>query len=62
MSDRPCNRCDYERRKRDAKREHKKLRTVSDDGWVRVQVAEIGTTEWKDAEVLYWELSSQCAC
>jgi hypothetical protein len=62
MSDRPCNRCDYETRKREAKKRHKKLRLRADDGWLRVEVAEVGTNDWKDAEVLYKVVSRTCEC
>jgi hypothetical protein len=62
VSDRPCNLCDYENRKRVAKRERKKLRLRDDDGWLRVEEAPIGTTDWKDAGVLYREVSAECCC
>jgi hypothetical protein len=62
MSNRPCNLCDFNERKRRAQREHKKLKLVNDDGWRRVMVAEVGTDEWKDGEVLYMQVPSTCEC
>lgn len=62
MSDRPCNFCDFERLKREAKKKHRKVRAVPDAGWMRVQEAEIGTDNWTDRGISYLELPSKCKC
>lgn len=62
MSDRPCNRCDFETRKRKAKKDRKKLKAVSDDGWMKIFEADIGTDNWTEAGVSYRVLPPSCEC